>query len=283
MPTDMPFVRDTGSGPSVVCIHASASSSGQWRALTDRLADRFRVIAVDVYGAGKTPAWTADRAMRLDDEVALLTPVFRAAGDRFHLIGHSYGAAIALKAALTHRGRLLSLVLYEPVMFSVLLAQGFDSAPAREILALGNDTVRLVDDGRLDAAAQQFIEYWMGDGAWAATPELRRPVLAAAMGAVKLEWAALFHEPTPLAAFADVDVPTLLMSGSESRTPALAVVRLLAGVLPLVQAERLQGVGHMAPVTHPHTVNARIERFLEIAGSSRELWDEISRGRQMAS
>ena len=59
--------------------------------------------------------------MRLDDELALLNSVFRAAGDRFHLIGHSYGGAIALKAALADRKRVLSLVLYETVLFSALI------------------------------------------------------------------------------------------------------------------------------------------------------------------
>jgi len=45
-----PFFRESGAGPSVICLHATASSSGQWRALMDRLAGRFRVIAVDLYG-----------------------------------------------------------------------------------------------------------------------------------------------------------------------------------------------------------------------------------------
>jgi hypothetical protein len=81
------YFREAGSGTSVVCIHSSASSSGQWRALMERLADQFRVIAVDLYGSGKTAAWPQDQPMHLDDEVARLSSVFWAAGDRFHLIG----------------------------------------------------------------------------------------------------------------------------------------------------------------------------------------------------
>jgi pimeloyl-ACP methyl ester carboxylesterase len=136
-----PYFREAGSGTSVVCIHSSASSSGQWRTLMERLADRFRVIAVDLYGSGKTAAWPQGQPMHLDDEVALLSSVFRAAGDRFHLIGHSFGGAIALKAALANRDRVLSLVLYEPVLFSVLIADAPDSAAAREIFAVRDDTI----------------------------------------------------------------------------------------------------------------------------------------------
>jgi len=263
MQPQAPHFREAGLGTSVVCIHSSASSSGQWRALMERLADRFRVIAVDLYGSGKTAAWPQDQPMHLDDELALLSSVFRAAGDRFHLIGHSFGGAVALKAALADRDRLLSLVLYEPALFSALIADAPEMAAAREILAVRDDTIRLVDEGNLNASAQRFVDYWGGDGTWAATPESRRPVLAAAMRAVKSEWHAAFYEPTPLSAFAAVTVPTLFLTGTNSKASALAVARLVAAVLPSVRIEEIEGVVHMAPVTHPDTVNLIIERFLE--------------------
>jgi len=79
--------------------------------------------------------------------------VFQAAGDRFHLIGHSYGGAIALKAALTRQDRLISLVLYEPVLFSVLMANAPQSDAVREIVAVRDDTIRLVDEVNLNASA----------------------------------------------------------------------------------------------------------------------------------
>ena len=257
-----PYFKDVGSGTPVVCIHSSASSSGQWRALMERLADRFRVLAVDLYGSGKTAAWVPDRPMYLDDELALLSPVFQAAGECFHLVGHSFGGAVALKAALAGRDRLISLVLYEPVLFSVLVADAPESPAAREILAVRDDTVRLVDEGDLVASAQRFIDYWMGEGAWAATPEARRPALAAAMRSVKPEWHAAFHEPSTLDAFAAVDVPTLFLTGTRSKASARAVARLLTAVLPRVRMEEIEGVGHMAPLTHPDRVNPLIERFL---------------------
>ena len=263
MQPQAPYFREVGAGTSVVCIHSSASSSGQWRTLMERLADRFRVIAVDLYGSGKTAAWPHDRPMHLDDELALLRPVFQAAGERLHLIGHSFGGAIALKAALADRDRLISLVLYEPVLFSVLVAHAPESSATREILAVRDDTKRMVDEGNLDASAQRFIDYWMGDGTWAATPEARRLALAAAMRSVMPEWDAAFREPTTLNAFAAVDVPTLFLTGSRSTAAARAVARLLTAVLPRVRVEEVDGVGHMAPLTHPDRVNAIIERFLD--------------------
>jgi pimeloyl-ACP methyl ester carboxylesterase len=263
MPFREQFFREAGSGTAVVCIHSSASSSGQWRLLMEHLSDRFRVIAVDLYGSGKTVAWPQDRPMRLDDEIALLSPVFRTAGERFHLIGHSYGGAIALKAALAARKRVVSLVLYEPVLFSAVITDTPESAAAREILALRDDTTRLVAQGKLNFAAQRFVDYWTGEGTWAATPEPRRRALAEAMRAVMPQWQALLSEPTPLSAFSALDVPALVMTGTESKASTLAVAKLLTAVLPRIRREELEGMGHMGPVANPGRVNPLIKRFLE--------------------
>ena len=78
-----PYFREAGAGPGVVCVHSNASTSGQWRALMELLAPRFHVLAADSYGAGKSPPWPTDRKLVLRDEVALLEPVFAAAGDPF--------------------------------------------------------------------------------------------------------------------------------------------------------------------------------------------------------
>ena len=48
--------REAGAGRGVVCLHARASSSAQWRPLMDRLASRFRTLAADLYGSGQSPA-----------------------------------------------------------------------------------------------------------------------------------------------------------------------------------------------------------------------------------
>ena len=82
----LPFFREAGAGPGVVCLHSNASSSNQWRALMDRLAPGFHVLAADGYGAGKSPAWRGGRALGLHDEAALMETVFARAGEPFALV-----------------------------------------------------------------------------------------------------------------------------------------------------------------------------------------------------
>ncbi|HEY3066031.1 MAG TPA: alpha/beta hydrolase [Methylomirabilota bacterium] len=263
MTPPIPYFRESGAGVPVVCLHASASSSAQWRPLSDRVSDRFRVLAVDLYGSGGSPMWPDARPLSLLDEVALIEPALAAAGERFHLVGHSYGGAVALRVALAHPGRLESLVLFEPVLFSVLMAEDAAQPAAREIASVRDDTVRALDAGTPDLAGARFVDYWMGTGAWASMPEARRVKVASAMRSVRGEWDAVFMEPAPLAAFAALEVPILYLTGSESPASSRGVARLLTKNLPRVTVVEIEGAGHMAPVTHADQVNALIVNHLE--------------------
>jgi len=257
-----PFVRDTGSGPAVLCLHANASTSAQWRSLSEQLAPRFRVLAPDSLGAGRSPPWPGPGELRLADEVALLAPVLAAAGDRFHLVGHSYGGAVATKIALAMPQRVASLVLFEPTLFALLRQQQTDHPAAAGIDAAANRAADAVDRGELDAAAEIFIDFWLGAGSWAATPAARRAPVAASMGPVRRWVRAVFAETYTRDDIARWTMPVLLLHGADSPPAGQAVTQLLAATLPQARRVQLPGVGHMGPVTHPEPVNAEIAAFL---------------------
>ncbi|HTT09639.1 MAG TPA: alpha/beta hydrolase [Burkholderiaceae bacterium] len=257
-----PFFREAGSGPGVVCLHSNASHSGQWRALSERLAPGYHVLAADGYGAGKSPAWRAKRPVRLRDEVDLLEPVFARAGDPFVLVGHSYGGAVALIAAITHPRRVRALVLYEPTLFALVDADAPAPNEADGIRQTVADSVAALAAGDRDRAAQRFIDFWMGKGAWQRMPEARRAPIADSVTHVRAWGKALFNEPTPLAAFAALNVPVLYMLGKDSPASSRAVAQLLIPVLPQVQVVEFEGAGHMGPMTHADRINDTIAGFL---------------------
>lgn len=257
-----PFFREAGAGPGVVCTHSNASNSSQWRALMDLLAPQFHVFAPDSYDAGKSPPWPSDRVISLRDEVALIEPVLTRAGSPLALVGHSYGAAIALIAALANPGRVRAMALYEPTLFSLLDAETPPPNEADGIRQTVLNAGMALDAGNQDAAAEQFIDYWMGGGAWKNMPEQRKPPIAASVRNVR-RWAhALLTEPTPLAAFRELNVPILYMVGKRSTPSAHGVARLLTHELPQVELVEFETLGHMGPVTDPEVVNDVIARFL---------------------
>ena len=262
-----PYITEAGEGPGVVCLHANAGTSGQWRALSARLAPRFRILSADTLGAGRSPAWPAEGAITLSDEVAFLEPVFLAAGDDFSIVGHSYGAALALIAALQQPERVRCLVVYEPTLFSLLRQESPHQAALLEISDVAGGAAASVEAGDLDSAGKRFIDYWMGAGSWAGIPQERRHAVAEAMRNVA-GWAhALIHDPTPLEAFRDLEVPVLYLVGERSPLSSLGVARLLVTALPRVEYVELEGIGHMAPLTHPDAVNPTIDDFLTRFGS----------------
>lgn len=258
-----PFFRESGSGPGVVCLHANASTSSQWRGLAALLSPSFRVFAVDSYDCGKSPHWPSDRVISLHDEVALLAPVLARAGSPRALVGHSYGGAVALVAALANPGAVRALALYEPTIFSLL---DTESPPPNEADGIRNTVAgacTALDAGDSEAAAERFIDYWMGPGSWKQTPEQRKPAIAASITNVR-RWAyALFNEPTPLQAFAALDLPVLYMLGKQSTPSAHGVARLLTATLPRVKVVEFEDLGHMGPVTHPDVVDGVIHQFLQ--------------------
>jgi pimeloyl-ACP methyl ester carboxylesterase len=259
-----PFFREAGSGPGVVCIHSNASTS-QWRGLMELLAPKCCVLAPDSYDSGKGPHWPSDRVIHLRDEVALIEPVVRTAGSPLALVGHSYGAAVALIAALANPGRVRAMAIYEPTLFALLDAETSAPNEAEGIRNVVADAGVALDSGNQDAAAERFIDDWMGTETWKQTPEQRKASIAASVTNVR-RWAyALFAEPTPLKAFRSLCVPVLYMVGKRSTLSAHGVARLLTAALPRVEVVEFENLGHMGPVTHPDAVNEVIERFLERA------------------
>ncbi|WP_439888343.1 alpha/beta fold hydrolase [Pseudomonas sp. MBLB4123] len=262
MKSPTPYFREAGSGPAVVCLHANASSCNQWRALLEHLAPEFHVLAADAYGAGQSPAWPGERPLTLGDELALLEPVFARAGAPCTLVAHSYGAAVALLAAVTQPRRIRALALYEPTLFALLDAENPPPNAADGIRATVAAAVAELETDNPAGAAEHFIDYWMGKGSWARMPATRQGPIVATIGNLP-GWAhALLGEPTPLAAFAALNVPVLYMIGQNSPASSRAVGRLLTAALPRVQVIEFEGLGHMGPITHPDVVNQAIARFL---------------------
>ena len=236
----------------------------------DQLAGHYRVLAPDSYGSGKTAEWPSATVIDLQDELDLLAPVFAGSGETFALVGHSYGAAVALLAALRHHGRVRALVLYEPTLFAVVDAQQPPPNGADGIRDAVRAAGAALDAGDKNLAARHFIDFWMGIGSWDMTPEQRKPAIAASVLNIR-RWAhALFTEPTPAQAPRRAGCSGALHVGGQlTRIRARRCPHLAARAEPR-RGRSLPGLGHMAPLTHPEVVNAQIVRFLsDVYPSSR--------------
>lgn len=249
---------------TVVCLHSNASSSAQWRALAGQLGARFEVRACDGYGVGSSPDWPRDLPARLEEEVRLLEPVFEQAGDRLHLVGHSYGAAVALVAAVGLGRRLRSVAVYEPTLFALVAGDDPLQSPVAGIWRAATDAAASFDRGDANAAGRCFVDFWNANGSWAAMPEFRRAAVRAAVRHVGRWRDATFAPELSNMAFTTIEAPVLLMWGERSPESSLSVAARLATMLRRVTCAPLAGLGHMGPIAEPERVNARISAFLDL-------------------
>ena len=260
-PDAMPAARlhavTAGAGPTVACLHSSGSSSAQWRRLIESRQAAHRFIAFDFHGHGRSPEFAGHSyALRFESEA--VSDGLPPSREPIHLVGHSYGGAVALDLAVRYPGRFASVTVFEPVLFA-LLDPG--SAEFAEITSTGSAIVRAARDGELRAAAATFIDYWNGSGAWRAIAAEQQERVCARIVPVARHFEALFSDPLPFDRLRALRVPTLVLLGDRSPAPARAVSECL-GALPFVTVESLPGIAHMGPITHAEEVNARIERHL---------------------
>src|SRR5208282_1829305 len=65
------YYRDEGRGIPVVLGHSSTGSGGQWRELFKRMSGRYRLIAPDHSGYGRTPPYSGDIPL-MEEEIAIV-------------------------------------------------------------------------------------------------------------------------------------------------------------------------------------------------------------------
>lgn len=258
------FYRDEGQGQAVVLGHSSTGSSGQWRALIESGAKKYRMLAPDHIGYGRTPYHAADVPVMMH-EVAIVQSLMQLSDQPVHLVGHSYGGSVLARAAALEPDRVRSLTLIEPTLFFLLARFGRERAHD-EIEAVADRVTAYVGAGDPREAARGFISYWVGDGAFDRMEARVQDGIVAGMTKLAREWVETFEphgaEPDRLAV---IGAPIQLICATETTSAAKAVIDILRGVWPQAEHVEIESAGHMSPVTHTAQVNPLIEAFIDRA------------------
>ncbi len=102
-------------GPLLVAVHGLGGSHLNWAALAPFLTDRFRLVAPDLLGHGRTPA--AGRVPDVDGHVTLVEAVLEAGSDApVVLLGNSLGGLVSALVAARAPQRVAGLVLIDPAL-----------------------------------------------------------------------------------------------------------------------------------------------------------------------
>lgn len=249
----LPF-DEQGDGPALVLLHAGVADRGMWSAHMPVFAQAgYRVIAPDLPGfgeagdtAGMSAPWSA--VAGLLDELQ--------AGPA-HILGNSFGAAVALRVALLRPELAASLVLVSSSAPGVEPSPQLEAAWAKEEAAL--------ERGDRNAAAEAVVDTWTQPGA---DPQLREMIVRCQLRAYEIQHAAeedpeaedpLDEDPAALAAIA---APALVMVGELDMEDFQISAGVLASGMRDAGELTLPGVGHLAPLEAPEMFSTAALAFI---------------------
>lgn len=250
-----------GRGERLILAHCSGGSHRQWQSLAEAVSDRYEVIAPDFLGYGKSSRFSSWGAGDNPD-LGLLMELLDECREPAHLIGHSYGGALALRAALQLPHRVRSLTLYEPVVFNLLRDHGYDG-PWANISKTADRIIHLVSRGQYEGAAKTFVHYWENQWAWMLMPSWMKQKLAKAMPKIAAEFAEMYGPSPTEQSFLNLIMPVHLIRGGRTKPETEALLDVLSRLIPSASVTVIPRLGHLGPVTKPEKVNRHVLGWLE--------------------
>ncbi len=248
----------TGIGPnSALLLHCGLAHSDAWAGVLAKLNDVLDATAFDLPGHGKSGDWDGQG----DYQVRVCSIAAAMLDQPANLIGHSFGATVALRLAVERPELVRSLTLIEPVYFAAargtkaLAQHGKDYASFAGALMAGDRI----------AAARAFVATWGTGEPWESMSEQQRTYLTDRIHLIAETSNAIYDDADGILSkrrLEQVEVPVLLIDGAESPPVIDAVQSKLAKRLPDARRVTIEGAGHMVPVTHPVEVAAAIRDFL---------------------
>ena len=245
-------VHTAGEGPAIVLVHGWALDLDMWRIQIDLLSQRYRVIAFDRRGFGRSSGVPGIEQDVLDIDRLLV----RFDIEHTAVVGMSQGARGALRWALEHPERAACLVLDAPP------AEGLSQPPGGGEIPIEDYRERLRREG-IEAfqglwLQHPFMRLHTGD------PQAHRLLreIAARYPAQDL----LMHEPprsSPLGArdLQRLNVPTLVLSGEYDSQQRRSIAKSLVQALPDARLQTVMGAGHLAALDAPVAYSQALHDF----------------------
>jgi len=242
-------IRSFGNGPRrILGLHCTLAHSGAWRGLAGLLPGT-TLIAPDMLSHGRSPDWDGQGDFQ-DRSVDCVAHLLQPGMD---IIGHSFGATIALRLAVARPERVRSLTLIEPVFFAVAARDAPDLLADHDALAIPFADALRAGDAAL--GARLFNRMWSHGGPrWPDLPDPLRSAMTRAIHVVPACRDAIYDDLAGMLAPGVLDritAPCLLLRGSRTHPVIGAVNDGLARRLPDATNVVIDGAGHMLPISHP--------------------------------
>ncbi|MDX1620833.1 MAG: alpha/beta hydrolase [Nitriliruptorales bacterium] len=251
--------REQGEGEPVLFLHSGPGSAADWKQVFQRFPSGHRLVALHAYGRGGTADWPSGE-LQVEDIAKLARRLITMAGPPVHLVGHSYGGAVALRLAVTDPDSVRTLAVLEPQAYPLLRES--DPELYEETRTVAEQFRSALSERRLEDAWRGFIDHYGASGSWDQLPAQAQAGMLAMSDAALRSWNALFTHPIEPADLEDLRMPVLAIEGGRSTGPERRMCEIVAERAPHGRLVVIEEAGHMLPLTHPaEVVDALIEHI----------------------
>jgi non-heme chloroperoxidase len=253
-----------GRGDPVVLVHGAVADYRIWTAQMTPFAARHRVIAYSLrYHYPNQPADASSEYTALNhaSDLAQLIRALHVAPA--HVVGHSYGGAVAAYLVRDHPQLVRSLVLAEPGTFAVMAQHPEAKALGDERSVAMGRVQNAVKNGDAEYGVKAFLDYWLAPRGFSGLSGSDRALVLANASTL----APLFRGPPPAKPFGcedarNIDKPTLLVGGDKTIRTFTVLLDELSKCMPKAERATLAGTAHGVQFESPDAFNDVVLRFL---------------------
>lgn len=244
------------AGPAIIFIHGFPFNKSMWHFQVAALKDKYRLITYDVRGHGKTDIGTEDFTIDLftKDLIALIDELEL---EKVALCGLSMGGYIALDAMEKHPERIEALILCDTQC----------SAETAEAAEKKMKAIEIIKVNRMGQFADESIKNLFAPESYNTKQEEVAAVLEMIMDtnteALCKALEALATRRSTCEKLHEINVPVLVLVGTEDRVTPPAASRLMSAKIPTSKMITIIHAGHVANMENPQAFNEAFINFMQ--------------------
>lgn len=220
---------DEGQGSVIVLLHGIESSSGYWKGMAPTLAQKHRVVALDLLGFGDSPR-PLNIAYSLEEQAVWVARTLSSMGiDTAHVVGHSLGALVSIALAALYPQLVSKLTLFSPVIIASKNTNRF-ILKRINVLNFFSDTNAIMT-ATINAVGEAKLKTYV-------------PLLRSVTNAVN-------NQQAVVSAFTKQNIPTDIIYAANDPLVDASLVESFAKRLKHASCTQLPKSGHNLPMTDP--------------------------------
>jgi pimeloyl-ACP methyl ester carboxylesterase len=247
-PDDVEYA-ERGDGQALLLLPGSFGTGAGWKSVIESLPSRYRLVTTSLLGYGATAERRPLGNATMHQQTEIIDRFLDRIGQPTHVVGHSFGALVALAHAMQGTRKPASLTLVEANPLGILRTAGEPGLYG--MFAAMTQAYFAEFHARKPDAARRVIDFYGGEGTFESFPAKVKEYVVQTTPSNIRDWSSGTPFEPPLADYAALSVRTLVVRGGNGHPAMMRIAEILAATIPEARLESIAGGSHFLPATHP--------------------------------